>query len=593
MKDFWRIIRFSSSLWRSYVAIGALTLITAIVMQFTPFLTKGIVDAVVSNLGTDQVPWQTLLVFTGLIFASEVGLTLLSNITGYIGDLLSVKLNRLLSESYYEHLLELPQSYFDNELTGKIISRLNRSIMTVTTFMKQMTNAFVQFMVTAIVTLIIIAYYAWPVALFLAALFPLYFWLTKLSSNSWKEKQGKINADTDYAQGRFAEVVGQIRVVKSFVQEKLEFRVFKKQFDNITVNTRAQSRRWHKYDIYRNLSLSFVLFITYLIIARNTFEGILTLGEFTLLIQLVFQVRQPLFASSFIVDNIQQAEAGSKDFFEVMSIKPAITDAPSARRLSVRSGEVYFNDVSFGYNHGNTVIKNISFRIKPGTRVALIGQSGEGKSTIANLLLRLYEPTKGSISIDGQDIGKVTQLSLRQNVAVVFQDASLFSGTIIENINYGKPRASKAEIEAAAKAANAHHFIKKLPEGYNTEIGERGIKLSGGQKQRIAIARAILKDAPILILDEATSSLDSKSELEVQKALNHLMRGRTTLIIAHRLSTIRDVDAIVSLKGGKVAEYGSPAQLRRRHGIYAELLALQDPTKANKKQLKRYEIVAS
>jgi ATP-binding cassette subfamily B protein len=335
-----------------------------------------------------------------------------------------------------------------------------------------------------------------------------------------------------------------------------------------------------------------VLFLTYLIIAKNTFEGIFTLGEFTLLIQLVFQVRQPLFASSFIVDNIQQAEAGSKDFFEVMSIKPAIADEPSARRLSVSKGRVEFSGVNFAYSAGTSVIRGVSFSIEPGTKLALIGQSGEGKSTIANLLLRLYEPTKGQILVDDQNVNKVTQLSLRQNIAVVFQDASLFSGTVIENISYGKPRASKAEIEAAAKAANAHHFVKKLPEGYETEIGERGIKLSGGQKQRIAIARAILKDAPILILDEATSSLDSKSEQEVQKALDHLMKGRTTLIIAHRLSTIRDVDTIVSLKGGRVEEYGSPASLRRQKGIYAELLNLQDPTKANKKELKRYEIVA-
>jgi ATP-binding cassette subfamily B protein len=223
----------------------------------------------------------------------------------------------------------------------------------------------------------------------------------------------------------------------------------------------------------------------------------------------------------------------------------------------------------------------------------LIGESGEGKSTLANLLLRLYEPIEGMIQIDGQDIAGVSQKSLRQNIGVVFQEAALFSGTIRENIAYGNPRASKAQLEAAAKAANAHAFIMKLPKRYESEIGERGVKLSGGQKQRIAIARAILKDPPILILDEATSSLDAKAELEVQIALTRLMKDRTTLIIAHRLSTIKHVDKIVALKNGRVAEVGSPKSLaHKKRGIYAELLLLQDPTAANKKKLKEFGILS-
>src|SRR4029079_3931241 len=220
-------------------------------------------------------------------------------------------------------------------------------------------------------------------------------------------------------------------------------------------------------------------------------------------------------------------------------------------------------------------------------KVALVGESGEGKTTITNLLMRLYEPQQGSILIDGQDISKVTQSSLRSQIGVVFQDPALFSGTVYENIAYANPKASKQQVIAAAKAANADEFIAKFDKKYDTEIGERGLKLSGGQKQRIAIARALLKDAPILVWDEATSSLDSRSEAMVQEALERLMKGRTTLIIAHRLSTIQHVDEIITLRNGQVDEVGSPTELSKSGGIYAQLLKLQrGHTEATKEKLK-------
>ena len=246
-------------------------------------------------------------------------------------------------------------------------------------------------------------------------------------------------------------------------------------------------------------------------------------------------------------------------------------------------------NLSAGYDE--TVLHDISFVVEPGEKVALVGESGEGKTTITNLLLRLYEPDEGTIRIDGIDIRDVSQNSLRQNIAVVFQDPALFSGTIRENISYAKPAASEKDIEDAARAANALEFIQKLEDGFDTQIGERGIKLSGGQKQRIAIARAILKDAPILILDEATSSLDSKAEALVQQALNRLMKGRSTIIIAHRLSTIARVNTIVTLRQGRIDEIGSPDELADTGGIYAELLQLQSgSTERAKKRLKDFEI---
>jgi len=273
-----------------------------------------------------------------------------------------------------------------------------------------------------------------------------------------------------------------------------------------------------------------------------------------------------------------------------MNLRPEIADAKSAKPIKVKQGKVSFDNVEFSYGD-QQVLKNIILDIEPDSKVALVGESGEGKTTITNLLMRLYEPQKGQILIDGQNINEVTQKSLRENIGVVFQDPALFSGTISENIAYARPNAKQSDVVAAAKAANAHEFIAKFDKGYDSEIGERGLKLSGGQKQRIAIARALLKDAPILILDEATSSLDSKSEAMVQEALKRLMKGRTTLIIAHRLSTIQHVDKIITLTGGKVDEVGSPEQLAKTGGIYAQLLAMQRGDKEkSKKELKKYEI---
>jgi len=252
---------------------------------------------------------------------------------------------------------------------------------------------------------------------------------------------------------------------------------------------------------------------------------------------------------------------------------------------------VEFRDVSFGYDDGVPVLSDISLAIRRGERIAFVGESGGGKTTLANLIMKLYSVDSGEVLVHGQSVSDVPTDALRHEIGVVFQDASLFSGTIRENMTYGGT-ATEEQLWEAARRANADSFIKKLPQRFDTEIGERGIKLSGGQKQRLSVARALLKDAPILILDEATSSLDTKSERAVQAGLEELMEGRTTLIIAHRLSTISTVDRIVTLRDGRIDEVGSPAELATTGGIYAELLALQGSVrKADKAKLRRYDIV--
>jgi ATP-binding cassette subfamily B protein len=312
-----------------------------------------------------------------------------------------------------------------------------------------------------------------------------------------------------------------------------------------------------------------------------------------LLITLINALRMPLFTLSFILDGFQRAAPGSKDFVQAMQVEPAVADKPNPPKLRIDTARIEFSDVDFAYTDGEPVLTGLSFALEPGQKLALVGESGVGKSTISNLLMRLYDVSSGQILIDGQNIAAVSQKSLRENIATVFQDSALFSGTIRENIAYGQPEATEAAVLTAAKAANAHEFIDKFENKYDTEIGERGIKLSGGQKQRLSIARALLKDAPILILDEATSSLDSRSEKRVQEALDRLTEGRTTLIIAHRLSTIANVDKIVTLKNGRIDEIGSPAELSKTGGIYAKLLDLQaGPSESAKRELQSYDIAS-
>lgn len=587
MKSIWNIITYSKSLWRYYAAISVFTILLSLMSLLQPLFSGWAIDEISKGTAADM---QYVIWLAVGIFVLEVFSTIFSNIGGYIGDQMAAQLQRLLSSRYYQHLLSLPQSYFDAELSGKIINRLNRSITQITNFMQMMSNNFLQFIFSTVFSLIIVAYYSWQVALLLFALYPIYIFLTLKTSNTWLGYQEKKNQHQDVATGRFAESINQIKVVKSFVQEKRELQFFGQHMKSIVDINKPQSKYWHQRDIQRRLILNVIFFGVYLFIFVQGARGIYSPGVAVALILYAMQIRIPIFTISFLVENTQKAIADSKDYFAAMAVKPKIFDTAAAQKLKVTEGVVRFSNVHFGYDK-KRVLKNISFQIDPGSKVALVGESGEGKTTLTNLLIRLYEPDEGAVYIDDQNIGEVTQHSLRDSIGVVFQDPALFSGTIFENISYARKEATEQEVIAAAKAANAHSFITKFDKGYNTEIGERGLKLSGGQKQRIAIARALLKNAPILILDEATSSLDSKSEVEVQEALNRLMKGRTTIIIAHRLTTIAHVDKIITIKNGAVDEVGTPAELSKTSGIYAKLLTIsgrQDETA--KKQLKSFEL---
>lgn len=593
MRPLAKILAFTRELAPYYLAIVLAAVATAVLALATPFIigraTDTVVDATTGAIAAGDAV-TTVLWLAAAFLAVELAATLISSAGGYAGDVMSARMREILSNRYFTKLLALPQRYFDNELTGRIVSRLNRSITEVTGFAKAFSNSFFTMLIQTVAILAISALYAWPLALLLAIVFPIYLWLTALTSRRWQVIEGKKNHEIDAAGGRFTEVIAQIKVVKSFVQERRELRVFAERFAKTIGLTRDQSRHWHAMDALRRGVMAAIFFGIYAIIFVYTVQGRFSVGDMVLLIQLVTMARAPVTSMSYIVDSAQHAIAGSKDYFRVIERE---TPVPVRGTVEWRTDvpAVEFDDVSFGYDDDADVLAGVSFAIEPGEKVAFVGESGGGKTTLINLLLGLYEVRSGTIRVMGHDVRDLSTSQLRAAIGVVFQEPNLFSGTIAENIGYADPEAPRAVIEAAAARANADGFISKFSRGYDSLIGERGLKLSGGQKQRISVARAIVKDPAILVLDEATSALDTRSERLVQSGLAALMADRTSLIIAHRLSTISSVDRIITLRDGRIDEMGAPADLAVSGGIYAELLALQNEgTTAAKKRLRGYGI---
>ncbi|MDR0958801.1 MAG: ABC transporter ATP-binding protein/permease [Propionibacteriaceae bacterium] len=642
MRSIVRILSIGRSLWPYYLGITVASVLISGTSLATPAIIARATDVVVAALqgNSDGAVPRLAWLAVGL-FATGLVATVVSNVGGYLGDVMAVRLRAILSQRYFAHLLALPRRYFDEELTGTIIGRLQRSITQTTGFANSFANSFFSMLITVAAALVIAATYSPWLALLLFAIYPLFTWLTTITSKRWQRLETAKNREYDEASGRFTEVIGQISVVKSYRQELRELRLFDRHYREANDLTQRQSRWWHGMDIARRGALDLIFLAIYLIVFIQTARGVFSVGDMVLLVQLVALARNPVMSMSYLVDSWQRAVTGSKDYLAALveeTETDELTVTPAGDRSLVRAGAsggaaggpatstgpetaaededeyglativgesptveltptspsapaIEFDHVSFGYDEDTPVLRDLTFAVARGERVAIVGESGGGKTTMASLLLGLYRPESGRLLLDGHDVTTTDLRAVRDHAGVVFQDAALFSGTIRENISYGRPTASLAEIEAAARRANAEEFITRFADGYDSQIGERGVKLSGGQKQRIAIARAILKDAPLLILDEATSSLDSRSERLVQEGLDELMDGRTSVIIAHRLATIATVDRIVTLVDGRVDEIGTPDELATSGGVYAELLALQaSSAKRDRKRLRQFDI---
>ena len=415
----------------------------------------------------------------------------------------------------------------------------------------------------------------WKLTLFTFCTFPVVLWCMDFFGKKIRRNGGEIQECTAELTSVLQEVVASARVIKSFVREDHEIKRFD---DQNTANFYANMKNI-KLNAFLTPTVEFVAAIGVTIVmwygGRSVIDGDITAGALVAFLVYAVNIANPIKRLTKVVASIQKALAAGDRVFSILDMDEKIKELPNAQVLPKVKGHVCFNNVSFAYNAEEVVLKNLQFEAQPGQVIALVGPSGAGKSTVANLLPRFYDITGGAITIDGYDIRSVTLNSLREQVGIVPQETMLFNGSVYDNILYGRLDATREEVEAAAKAANAHDFITALPEGYNTMLGDRGVNISGGQRQRIAIARAILKNPQILILDEATSALDTESERVVQEALDRLMVGRTAFVIAHRLSTIKNADRILVLEKGQLVEDGSHDELMAQNGLYAHLYNIQ------------------
>lgn len=588
MKNAFKIIQLSQPLHKWILVAGLLIMVQAVLQQATPITLKFVVDELTAQISYGNGNYQHLILLFGLILAINLVSLLLNSVSQRLGDHIASRLGRYLTEVYYRKVFTLPQLYFDSEISGKMVNQLNRGIVSIREFIGSATNFILPALLQAFLGIGVLTYFDWRVGLLALTMFPIYIAISSYSTKKWGEFQQKKNVHEDATRGRIQEVIGNIKLVKTYNTQKREWQFVSSEYNLLNKLYDQQSTFYHVLNFVRGFGLEFALVMILFLIFRSTFLGTLTLGEMVLIIQLLNQLRWPLYGMSYILEQVQRAEADSKEFFEVLSLPG--TEVFQSQKLTklVSQPEITLDHVSFAYESDAPVLKDISVKFDKHETVALVGHSGAGKTTFINLLLKLYEPTSGTISLSDKNYAEVDHAWIREHVALVFQENELFSSTIRENVAYGVDKASDDQIWDALKKANADDFVKKLPDGLDARIGERGVKLSGGQKQRIQIARAILHDKPILILDEATSSLDSKSEHLVQDALKKLVKNRLVIIIAHRFSTIQNVDRIVVLDKGTIADAGQPAELAKRPGVYSELLKYQ--IEGNKKLLSKYEI---
>ena len=587
MRNIGKVIKISKPLHGLVMVLSVLILFSAVLELAAPLISKFIVDEIVSQLKNKGGNLNNLFFFIILSFVLSLISVVLTTISDRLGDHFAGKLRQFMTEKFYNKVLTLPQSYFDSEVSGKIVNQLNRGIQSIQDFMNTSSNFILPAILQSIFTIVILAYYNIPIAVFTFLLFPIYMVLSFYSSKKWGQEEMAKNKIEDVSRGRIQEVILNMALVKSFNNEFNEFKLVSNNLKEINKIYARQSKTYHIFDFFRNFSLILILLLVNIVVFYDTFRGVLTIGAMVLILQLIAQARRPLFAMSFILSRIQTAESGSKEFIEVLSL-PSVEEFEKDGNLSkLKEAEIKFENVSFSYEKSEKVLDDVSFKLSRKEKVALVGHSGAGKTTIVNLILKFYNPVSGKIMLNGKDYKNLDHKFIRENIALVFQENELFSSTIAENVSYGNT-ASEEEIIKALKMANAYDFVMKLPKGIDSEIGERGVRLSGGQKQRIQIARAILKDAPILILDEATSSLDAKSEKEVQDALDKLMKNRLVIIIAHRFSTIRNVNKILVVDNGVIVDSGSPQQLSKKPGLYSDLLNYQ--IEGNRKLLEQFEI---
>jgi ABC-type multidrug transport system fused ATPase/permease subunit len=567
--------RFFRYIWQQKwrFLVGSSTVFALALLQvLMPQITRYIIDVVIPQARVNLVLWMG-----GAILGIAIAIGLLNFIRNYTLAQVGQQIIYQLRHELYQHLQSLSLSYFENQRTGTLMTRLTKDVESVE---KLITTDVAEIIAETFTFFAIVAYlfYAdWQLTLMLLGTLPIMIGLSQFFGTQMRDGYREIQAQSAAISNHLQETLTNVKLVKACANEQYEIDRFDQHNSAYRDANLSVSQLWAGFmpviDVMNSLGSIIVLsYGTWQVVNHQ-----LTIGELTAFLAYLGQINQPAKRYSRVLNVLQKGATALERIFELLDTAPQITQPAHPIALPNFSGKVEFQQVSFAYQSDRPVLHQIDLTLEAGMTVALVGSSGAGKTTIANLAARFYDPIAGQILIDGIDLRQLDLIPFRQQLGIVSQETLLLHSTVRENIAYGNPQATIADIETAAKSAYAHEFIQQLPQGYDTIIGERGVKLSGGQRQRLAIARALMAAPKFLILDEATAALDTESEHLIQQALQILLRDRTCLVIAHRLSTIRNADRIIVLETGQIREIGTHPELLQKGDRYAKLHRLQFP----------------
>lgn len=570
MKNYKRLLMYIKPyLHRFFVAIICI-IVAAGANLYLPWIIKDMIDQVLAEKNMEMLNYicvgiVVVFLIRGIFYFGQ------SYLVSFIGQKVIIDIREVMFKKFQR----MPISYFDKHQTGETMSYITNDVAAVQeALVESLIELFTESAIL-IGSIAMMLYIDWKLTLLTLVVVPMVGYAMRIFGK-------KIKANGSVIQERMADItsmlqesISSIRVVKSFVREDYEISRFNKQnelnFQAVMKNVQLNSLLTPTVEFLAAIAVTFIVWFG----GYEVINGIMTAGSLVAFLTYAVNLANPVKRLSRIYGRIQKAMAAVDRIFKLLDLPEAVSDKADSKVLPAVKGHVTVENVTFSYDGTHNALSNVNLEVKPGEMIAFVGPSGAGKSTIANLIPRFYDVNEGSIKIDGLDIRDVTIKSLREQIGIVPQETVLFSTTVMENIRYGRLNASDEEVINASIAANCDEFIKQLPNGYQTQIGERGLNLSGGQRQRLSIARAILKNPRILILDEATSALDTESEKVVQSALDDLMIGRTSFVIAHRLSTIFNADHIFVIDHGKICEHGSHSELLKLNGVYANLYHIQ------------------
>jgi ATP-binding cassette subfamily B protein len=558
-----------------------------LVSVYVPVIYKDAVDALSPDKIEVILPLAVILSY-GL---ARLGTSLLGELRDFVFVRVSQHAQRTVALNTFKHLHRLSLRFHLDRQTGglsRVIERALRGMQFVLSFM--LFNILPTLIELVLVMVVLSYYFDYRYPIITGSTVVIYILFT-LVVTEWRLKFRKeMNAKDSAANTKAIDSLLNFETVKYFGNEEHEYGRYDTSLAGYESAAIKSQSSLSLLNVGQASIISVGVVILMYLAASGVVDGKLTVGEFVLANTYMMQLFMPLNFLGFVYREMKQGFIDMDKMFELLHVEEEVKDAPDSKAIAVDGARIEFEKVSFSYNEDRKILDDISFTAEAGQNVAIVGPSGSGKSTVARLLFRFYDPQAGSISIDGQDLREVTQSSLRKNIGVVPQDTVLFNDSIGYNIEYGRPNASQEDIEHAAKMAQVYDFVTNLKEGFDTPVGERGLKLSGGEKQRVAIARTILKDPPILILDEATSALDTHTEQEIQDSLEEVSKGRTTITVAHRLSTIKDADLILVLDQGKIAEQGTHEQLLHKNGEYASRWSRQQEAREYEDKLRECSI---